>query len=180
MIKLSRLSLWLFRSSWRLAWLAALFAVVLSGAATANEQPSWKNELSNMKACMLRQISYIAKLSELLKNRDLSLETYERLIAELERSQPSFEKKISDLLQQLASSEIYTANLQKEVDELASLYEQLVEKHEELLTAWNDYKQEAESQISELQEERDRARKWIPRIGLTALILGGILGALFF
>ena len=50
--------------------------------------------------------------------------------------------------------------MQKELENLRSLHEQLNLQHEKVLRSWSEYRLEAEKQIEGLKAERDRARRW--------------------
>ena len=165
---------------WRLCLLVILFGAVLSAGVTANELSERRQELQSLKLSMLRQISYCAKLSELLTEQSLSLKTFSILIDDLKRSEESLTQRSLALERQLTASKDSTANLQVELTALRILLEQSKQKHEELWQSWNDYRQEMQSQVNELQGERDRARAWIRRLAwvIVAALGGGFaLGA---
>ena len=170
-------------SFWRLCSLVIIFAAVLSTSVTANELTERQQELQSLKFSMLRQISYCAKLSELLTEQSLSLKTFSLLIEGLKKSEATLTQKLLALEQQLMVSKDSTTSLRLELIALEILLEQSTQKHEELLISWNAYRDEMRAQVREIQGERDRARAWVKRfIWVIVGALGGsfALGAAVF
>ena len=172
-----------WRFFWRLLFLAALFAAVPYGGVIANEQNVWQSEIENMRKQLLHSLDCFNRISKLAKEQNLKHEEALQLLDEQRRLLDSSQKRINDLLSQIASSQESSAALLKELARLQSLQNQAQKQYEKLSKAYSAYRQEAEKQIKDIQGERDRARRWlkwaIPGIGMGFLI-GAIFGVLIY
>ena len=149
---------------------SCLLLFLLTAAVCGAAELDWNEQLQNLKTSLLKNLSYTAKLAQLLNKQKLSLGTSEQLIADLRKSSESLKLRLSALELQLEISNDSTLNLQQELAKLSRIHAQLTVKHAEVWRSWTSFRETSTRLIDRL-EKKGRAYKVIAIGGITYAVI---------
>ena len=165
-------------SRWALAWLLGLLIVLLLLMAGTKLHAQTGNEseppslTSLLEACEQNLLILNSRLVE----RQAQVQTLRDSLLRAEARLTDSQESLTDLREKLAEAESSLATLRTALSEMQNSYSALSTQYSALETSWQAYRDEMTTQVSKLELDYARARRWAIGFGVSTAV--GLVGSL--